>query len=46
MMEIVQEKDNPLGYTVDFLFGIPFLKKKFEVPIYKRLDLSVDKFNT
>ncbi len=45
LMEIVQDKDNPIGYTIDFLFGVPILKKSYEIPIYKRLDISVDKFD-
>jgi len=45
LIEIIQEKEYPLGYTIDFLFGIPMLKKNYEIPIYKRIDLSVDKFD-
>lgn len=44
-LEIIQEIINPIGYTVDFIFGIPILKQNYEIPIYKKLDLSIDKYD-
>lgn len=43
-LDIVQEKEKPIGYNLLFKFGMPILKNKYEVPVHKHISFITEKY--